>query len=259
MAMELKIKPVSIPEIVEFNYEELRKWLLEKAEYYGSLVYTEENIADAKRDRAAINKFIKQLNDARIAKKKEFLKPYEDFENKIKELESVMTEPLAAIDTAVKTHEEKFKKERISEIEKIWNSIEEKPTWLTCNQVFDKKWLNKTTSIKAVEDQLRQAVEDVVNKMKWLQEFKWNYEATEIYKKTLDFDKANSEGKEIWEMAQKKNEEFAAKGILRAEVPRVTNENEKTFVVKFETEITMTQAKLLKSFCDQNGITLKKI
>ena len=50
---------------IDWNFEELKKEITEKAEMYGSLVYTDENIKEAKADRAKLNKFIKFLEDKR--------------------------------------------------------------------------------------------------------------------------------------------------------------------------------------------------
>lgn len=258
MGVELKIKQVTIPEVIEFNYEELKGWLTEKAKDYETVVYTDENIADAKKDRAAINKFIKTLNQARIEKKKEFLVPYTEFEVKIKELEGILEEPLHKVDEKIKSYEAKIKAKKVEEIKKIWDKLE-KPEWLQCNQIFDKKWLNATVSLSSIESQLAAKVLDITNKVEWIKSFDWSFETMALYKKSLNVETALETGKKLWELNQAKNRELADKGILRAEVPRVEENEAKRFNIKFEAELTMAQAKQLKAFCDNAGIILKKI
>ena len=46
--MELKINEVQLPEQITFNYEELKQELTEKVSMYETLVYTDEQIKEAK-------------------------------------------------------------------------------------------------------------------------------------------------------------------------------------------------------------------
>lgn len=64
--MELKVNEVSIPEKIEFNYEQLKAELTEKVSLYETMVYTDDQIKQAKADKANLNKLKKALNDERI-------------------------------------------------------------------------------------------------------------------------------------------------------------------------------------------------
>lgn len=57
--MELKVNEVEIPKVIEFNYKELKSELEEKVSHYETLVYTDEQIKEAKSDRANLNKLKK--------------------------------------------------------------------------------------------------------------------------------------------------------------------------------------------------------
>lgn len=56
----------------EFNFEELKKWALEKVEKYKNLMVTEDQVIDIKKEMADINKYAKEID----AKRKEFEKQY---------------------------------------------------------------------------------------------------------------------------------------------------------------------------------------
>lgn len=90
--MELKVEEIKSLAPIQFNYEDIKKWVTEKAKEYKSVVYTEETITAAKTDRATLNKVAKAINDEKIRIKKEVLKPFEDFENKCKELQGIITD-----------------------------------------------------------------------------------------------------------------------------------------------------------------------
>ena len=70
--MEFKIVKQGQPAALEFNYEELKAEIEEKAKVYEVMVYTDANIADAKNDRATLNKLKTALNDERKRREKEY-------------------------------------------------------------------------------------------------------------------------------------------------------------------------------------------
>ncbi len=106
--MELKIySPVEHKEDgfikkISWNHEEIKKEVTEKVSYYTNLVYTDEQIKEAKADRAKLNKFANVLDDKRKEIKKQCLAPYNDFEEKIKEIVAVVMEQIGMIDKQVK-------------------------------------------------------------------------------------------------------------------------------------------------------------
>ena len=71
---------------VVWNYDTLKEELTAALADYQNRIYTEDTVAEAKTDRAKLNKLKKALSDERIERKKEFNKPFEAFEEQIKEL-----------------------------------------------------------------------------------------------------------------------------------------------------------------------------
>ena len=84
--MELKVNAVAIPEEFTFNYDELKTELLQKASVYETMVYTEDQIREAKADRANLNRLKKALNDERIRREKEYMEPFNKFKMQIAEI-----------------------------------------------------------------------------------------------------------------------------------------------------------------------------
>lgn len=107
--MELKMHDVQFPEVIEFNFTELKQEITEKAALYKNMVYTDETIKEAKADKATLNKFITALEDKRKEVKKQCLQPYEDFEKQIRELVAIVDEPVQLINEQVKAYEDKKK------------------------------------------------------------------------------------------------------------------------------------------------------
>jgi len=266
--MELQIKPITATQAIEFNYEELKNWVTEKAEYYNSLVYDDGSVKDAKSDRATLNKFVKSLKDARTAKKKEILEPFEDFSDKIDELIAIIEEPLQSIDTHVKEYEQAKKDAKLEEIKAMWESIEH-PEWLKAAQIWDKTWLNATVSIKKVGEQMAAKVAGIVKQEAWMKELEYSAEALAVFHETADYEKAIEEGKRLFELKNKSEalKQAESKAVEEVKQIMVEAENEpqkqsqdvKKHHLVFECDVTVEEAHKLKAFCDSIGVTLKRI
>ena len=213
--MELQIKPFTIPEVIINNFEELEAEITKKSSDYSTLVYTDEQIGEAKKDRASLNKFVKALDDERKKIKKECLKPYEEVEPKFKKLEGIVNQAIKNSDSQVKGYEEKKKADKMDEIKELWNNgvdFQDKPEWLEFEQIFNPKWLNSSVSMKSVDEEMYSKLSQIegdINTLANLPEF--SFEATEVYKSSLDLGKAIQEGQKLAEMAKRKAEAEIAK------------------------------------------------
>ena len=105
--MELRVNEVAIPEKIDFNYEELKAELTSKVSFYETLVYTDDQIKDAKADKANLNKLKRALNDERIRREKEYMQPFNVFKAQINEIIGIIDKPIAVIDEQVKAYDEK--------------------------------------------------------------------------------------------------------------------------------------------------------
>ena len=120
--MELKVEEIKSLAPVKFNYEDIKKWVTEKAAEYKSVVYTPETITLAKQDRATLNKVSDAINNEKKRIKNELLKPYVDFENKCKELMAIVDDASKTIDKQVKEFEEKEQNEKKEQIKAIFET-----------------------------------------------------------------------------------------------------------------------------------------
>lgn len=217
--MELRVNEIQFPEALSFNYEELKQELQERVRMYETLVYNDEQIKEAKADKAALNKLKKALNDERIRREKEWMEPFNDFKAKINEIIGIIDKPVAVIDKQVKEYEEKQKQEKLAKIQEYYNGIE-KPElqWLGLPAIYNEKWLNASVSMKSVQDEIKSRLEQVEKDLATLADLpEFGFEAAEVYKTTLDLNKAISEAKRMAEIAKAKAEREAEQARLAAE------------------------------------------
>lgn len=225
--MELKVKTPTFPEVIEFNFEELKNEITERASAYANLVYTNDQIQDAKKDRATLNKFVKALSDERIKIKKECLKPYEDFEKKIKELDGIVNKAIRNIDNQVKAYDEQKKAEKMEQIQEYWNRVTCPDHPLTLQCVMNPKWLNATVSMKAIQEEINGILAKYASDISTLQNLpEFSFHAIEMYKTTLDLGKALNEAHRLSDMAKRKAEEERIEAERKAEQERKKAEAE---------------------------------
>lgn len=205
--MELRVEPVTFPEVIQFNYEELKAEITSKVEMYKNLVYTgSDQIKDAKADRAALNKLIKAMSDERIHIKKDCLKPYDEFERKIRELTDIVNEPVQLIDKQIKEYEQTLKEEKRKEIEALFETIGFQ-AFVKLEMIWDEKWLNASVSMKSIEEKMRDRMYQISTDLLTLNRLsEYAFEAVAVYKETLDMNRSIAEAQRMSEIAKQKAE-----------------------------------------------------
>ena len=156
MALELKIISPSEEGFVKaivWNHEEIEKAVAEKMSYYRGLVYSDDQIIEAKKDRAALNKFVAALKAKDREIKKLCLQPYEEFHAKMLQIIAQVEEPAALIDKQVKEYEDAQRAAKLEEIRKLYEAKGFQP-WVTLERIMNDSWLNKSYSLKKVEAEL---------------------------------------------------------------------------------------------------------
>lgn len=153
---ELKFNVVqSIGEITA-NFDEFKNQVSQELEKYKSKEFTEDTKKDAKKDLAELRKKKAAVNERRIEVKKEYMKPYDEFEDKVKELITLIDEPITLIDYKVKEFEEKRINERKEEIQLAYEEIvpEELKDYIPLERIYGKKWTNAGTKMKDIREEL---------------------------------------------------------------------------------------------------------
>ena len=267
--MELKIKEIAFPEVISFNFEELKTEITKKAELYKNMVYTDETVKEAKADKAKLNKFINALEDKRKEVKRQCLQPYEVFERQIKELVAIVDEPVRLIDSHIKDFEDRKKAEKLETIKEYWDDVE-RPEWLTCNQIFDKRWLNATVSLNKVYEAIQERLAKIkidIETIDKLPEF--SFEALEVYKQTLDLSQAISEGQRLADIQKRKEEQQQARDMEKQATmaqepeapvmtPKDTADDLRSWI-KFEALLSVQEAKDLGNYFKSRGIQIRAI
>lgn len=180
---------VSEPTILFPGYDRLKEQALEIAEHIKCMEVTEENVKETKKILARVNKSVKELNDRRIATKKEILKPYDDFEKQVKEIEKIVKDADEIVRSQVRQMEEQERQEKEEEIRSIWDLRIEQydlAKILSFEDFLTPQHLNKTTSMNKVEAEMVDFLEKTENDLSLLSSMEHNEELLIIYKEVKD-------------------------------------------------------------------------
>lgn len=281
--MELKVNAVSVPEAITFNYEELKAELLQKVSFYESLVYTPDQIREAKTDRANLNRLKKALNDERLKREREYMKPFDDFKSKINEIIRIIDKPASVIDQQIKAAEEQQKEDKLNAIREYFNghpSIEGFET-LQLEQIMDAKWLNASVSMKSIQEAIDSRMGQIMTDLDVVRSLpSYAFEAEQMYHRTLDLAKSVSEAHRLQEMAERKAAYEAEQERRKAEAaaikptepadipctpwgaenipPELPTEPLREWV-RFQALMTVDEAKALGQYMRSHGIKYKSV
>lgn len=275
--MELKIYNPSedgFIKAIEWNYDELKAELVKKLEQYKGLVYTEDQIKEAKADRAKLNALATAIDDKRKQIKKQCLQPYEQFEAQIKDLLAVIKEPVALIDSQIKGYEEEKKQKKLEEVKALFERLKdaagEELEFVGFEQIFEDKFLNASLSLKMVETVINNKFNAIKHDIKTIAELKeYSFEATEVYKETLSLNEALEKAKYMVDIAEKKKAEEERKEQEKKEEvkevapdPQETEETDtdvKREWTAFEAYISAKEAKMLAAWLKLNNIKIRRV
>lgn len=137
---------------ISTNFQEVEKELRLQMTAYTDFVVSEDEIPIAKGDLAFLRKLKTSIEDKRKAIKKEFMKPYDSFEESCKKLTAIIDEPINTIDSQLKLFEADRKAKKKIRVEGLYKEqVGELLRYLPFEKNFDERWLNKSVTDSDIE------------------------------------------------------------------------------------------------------------
>ena len=145
---------------ISFNFCELEENLKETMELYKEITITEDTVKQGKADVATLRKMKAAIETKRKSVKKDWNKPYEMFELKIKELTRLIDEPILLIDSQLAEFEKKRKAEKRELIRNAYKeNIGDAEEYLLLEKIYNSKWENGTYPISDIEKEIKSAAD----------------------------------------------------------------------------------------------------
>ena len=211
--MELKIynpQEDGFLQSIDWNFQELKKEITAKADDYKNLVYDindDDQIKDAKKDRADLRKFNTVLDGKRKEMKKRVMEPYTTFESQIKELTGIVDQAIDNIDVQIKGYEEIKRNEKLEKVRRIYEEeIGDLDRTIPFEKVYQESWLNKTKTLKSIREEITNIRDKVDADLKLInaESSAYAFEMKEEYMKSFDFTAAMAKKQELEEAAKRK-------------------------------------------------------
>lgn len=161
------------------NAKQIRDMVKAALPMYDISNYNDENIDQAKKDKAALNKAAKALNAKRLEIEKEFMKPFGEFKDVVTETVKLIGECSAKIDTVVKQNEQQYKDRKKATIKTYFDGLN--VNLVDFNKVFKSEWLNKSASMKSVCNEIDSIFSKVENELSTLKGFGEDFDVLHTY------------------------------------------------------------------------------
>lgn len=171
--MELTLQPkledgqitvVGLDSQLEMARAELKKY---------NYVVTENNYKDAKKDRSDLNKLVKQIADARKSFEDKAFSKWKPEKAKIMDFEKEVKNYSDELGKGMEVFDEKEKEEKRAQIYEAWETLLESrgSEFYDLQPVFNEKWLNKSTSTKQIEEDLKSIYDKIKQDLMFLGTF----------------------------------------------------------------------------------------
>lgn len=134
------------------NAKEILAAIKEKMLGYKAENYSEDNVAEAKKDRASLNALALTLNKERIEREKRWMEPFDPFKAVVEEIKAEIGKASSSIDSVIKSVEQREKDAKKAEIEAYFAGLGQELVPLSA--IWVPSWMNKGTSMKAIEEQI---------------------------------------------------------------------------------------------------------
>ena len=267
---ELEVKIEGVQKITD-NMNEFKQYALDMKEFYSTLTFNDEQLKEAKTERASVNKIVKKVADYRKEIVNKFNEPLENFVNTAKEVEALLKDASNCIDVQVKKYEEEEKENKKAECENLFNEmIGDLSELVSFEKVFNNRWLNKTTKMSEVESDIKPIIEKINSGLNAIKELNSDFETELINTFLEDFDITRAifkntqlkEQKEKLSKAEDIKEEEKQEEIQEMYNARIVDvDGEKGIMKSYTLKITAnyTKMKALKHFMDLNEIKYEKV
>lgn len=235
------------PAIIEFpSYEQILENATRVANQVLTVEVTEDNTKESKKLLAAVRKEVQKLDRGRIDVKKEILKPYQELEQQVKHIISVVDEAEEHLDSQIKVLLEKEKEEKEVKVREVFRKRIKQYDFeelIAEDSFISRHYLNSSVSMNQVEKEMVAQLEKVHQEIETIQlmdnaediltEYVLHLDLTLAIKTVKEREERN---KRVVEMVQQVNPNqepvtvFVVKGKLQATlVEKLLIEHEITF------------------------------
>lgn len=247
------------------NFKEIKSQALKIKEFYGRLVFAEEDMKTAKQERTVINNIVESVKRYRIDTIKDYKKPIEEFENDAKETEKILTETSSYIGTQTNAYEDSIKGKKEEEIISYFNEYAQS---LNIDFVsYEQANINVTltASVKSLKEQAKAFLDGINDDWNLIKaqpdyydrmfvRFKSSLNATSAVTTVLNEVKAEAEAKSAREEAEKIAVAIAKQEPIEKPLEQPKEVDTQVYRIRFTVVGSKDELASVKRFLIEKGI-----
>ena len=261
--MELAIteKNFTLPACVA-NFDEIKSEISAKQNFYSTLVITENDVKQAKKERAYLNGLRKAIDEERKKIKKEYMTPYLEIEDKFTTLTDMLKNSIEAIDGQLQAIENKALQAKYNDLVECFHSVNTLE-FIAPEDVISTNWRNKTQKSGKIKEEIREKIFKINSDFSYLESM---YSNSELWRAIFrKFTETKSREETLaYAVELERTETHGNAPVSNANESNVITlhggqECVKTLTGAFRVECTPEQLKALKYFMEKTGIRFKVI
>lgn len=176
---------------IKANFAELSTALKELASNYETVLYTDEEIPEAKKELARLRNLQKHINDYKIMVVKQASVPIEQFKDECKKVIGVLDVAVGNLNRQIAESEEKRKQDKLSFLEEYFHTVcnsMDNPEYVSFDITLHPKWDNKGTSFEECQKYVNEVTEKVDAEVRTIRNLhsRWETSLLNEYQRTHD-------------------------------------------------------------------------
>lgn len=160
--------PKDMPEI-KHNLGELKDFALQLKDFYSKLVFSDNNVNEASKEKTKLNKLVNEVKRLRIDNIKKYKEPIESFESTAKEIERLLNEAKDSVQVFIDKAERQRREDKLEKvitpiINLAINNAFVKGHLIEADKILiDDRWFNKTFKDKDIEEDVNNQVDLIIS------------------------------------------------------------------------------------------------
>ena len=203
---EIKAEIKGISEI-EDNIQEVQSYALDLAKYYENVIFTEENLKEAKIEKADVNKFKKKVSDFRKEITKRWNEPLQKFVDTAKITESILSDTYDTINKQINVYEDEKLTIKNNEVKEYFDELATKEQIDFIDYSRANINVTLTASMKSLKEKVKEFIDKIVEDLNLINTQEYVDEILIEYKKDLNVSKAICDVKDRHIALEKAKEE----------------------------------------------------
>ena len=254
-----------VPALIAWNNTELMEAVKYRLVEYQEKNYDDDSIAEAKADRATLNKFAQALYSERQTIGKVYTAPLDKFKAEVDEVIAEVKKVSATIDEQVKVYEDKKQREKLEAVREYFDSVfpSDLVPFIAYEKIHRKEWLNASKSMASVKKEIDEIIKKINSELNTIEALGGEQNTLKaIYFRSLNLAEAITENERLNAEKRRIAEAQAAKQETlrqeeKAEIQQSTEPTqtaEKLYSIAFKVTGTAEQLNALSAFMKNNNI-----